>query len=313
MIQIFETKEKKLVEIDNDFTGGINLFNKWVHLENPTDLEIELLGRVIGVDEDKMKAALDENERSRIEVDEGQTLIVFDVPVIEKEQSYYSYTTVPVGVIITDKTIISVCLKPNSVIKNMINQRVKDLDTSERNRFLYQMLYLTHVKFLQYLKQVDRSYQRIQVELHRSTKNKELIQLLDLENSLVYLSTSLRGNTLVVERLIKQAQRHESEYNIELLEDVQIESRQALDMCNIYRDVLSGTMDAYASVISNNLNITMKFLTVISVIISIPAIVSSFWGMNTGVPFSGAALRLLYCHRNKHCNLYPCFFVFKAK
>lgn len=287
MIQVFETNGKNLVEIDNDFTGGINLKNKWIHLENPTDLEIELIARVTGVDEDKIKAALDEDERSRIETEEGETLVIFDLPVIEEGSDYYSYTTVPAGVVITETTIITVCLKGNSVTRNLINQRVKNLDTSDRNRLLYQMLYLTHVKFLQYLRQIDKSYQRIQVELHRSTKNKELIQLLDLENSLVYFSTSLRGNNMVVERLVRQAEKRENEYNIELLEDVQIESKQALDMCNIYRDVLSGTMDAYASIISNNLNITMKLLTIISVIFSIPTIFASFWGMNTGVPFQG--------------------------
>lgn len=287
MIQVFENSGKNLVELDNDFTGGINLKNKWIHLENPTDLEIELIARVTGVDEDKIKAALDEDERSRIEVDEGETLVIFDVPIIEEEPSYYSYTTVPLGTVLTDKTIITVCLKPNSVIRNMINQRVKNLDTSERNRVLYQMLYLTHVKFLQYLRQIDRSYQRIQGELHRSTKNKELIQMLDLQNSLVYFSTSLRGNNLIVERLSRQGLKFETECNLDLLEDVQVESRQALDMCNIYRDVLSGTMDAYASVISNNLNITMKLLTVISLIFSIPTIFASLWGMNTGVPFQG--------------------------
>lgn len=287
MIQVFENSGKNLVELDNDFTGGINLKNKWIHLENPTDLEIELIARVTGVDEDKIKAALDEEERSRIEVDERETLVIFDVPIIEEEPSYYSYTTVPLGTIITDKTIITVCLKPNSVIRNMINQRVKNLDTSERNRVLYQMLYLTHIKFLQYLRQIDRSYQRIQGELQRSTKNKELIQMLDLQNSLVYFSTSLRGNNLIVERLSRQGLKVETEYNLDLLEDVQIESRQALDTCNLYRDVLSGTMDAYASVISNNLNITMKLLTVISLIFSIPTIFASLWGMNTGVPFQG--------------------------
>jgi magnesium transporter len=219
--------------------------------------------------------------------EDGVSLVLFDVPVIEEEEEYYSYNTIPLGVIMTDVTIMTICLKPNSVIRNFINSRVKNFSTAERNRFLYQLLYTTHVKYLQYLRQIDRSYQRIQIELHQSTKNKELIQLLDLENSLVYFSTSLKGNNLIIERLARQVGPTETEFNNEIIEDAIIESRQALDMCNIYRDVLSGTMDAYASIISNNLNITMRLLTIISVIMAVPTIFASLWGMNTGVPFQG--------------------------
>ena len=235
MIQIFQTSGKRLVEQSNEFSGGINIRNKWIHLENPTDREIELMERITGVSEDMLKAALDVEERARIETDEGDTLV---------------------------------------------------LDTAKRENFLYQMLYNTHVKFLQYLRQIDRSWQRIQVELHRSTKNKELIQLLDLENSLVYFSASLRANSLIIERLMR-SNSVKSEEDAELLEDVGIENRQAVDMCNIYRDILSGTMDAYASIISNNVNSIMKLLTVITLIISIPTLFASLWGMNTGVPFEG--------------------------
>ena len=286
MIQIFQTAGKRLVEQSNEFSGGINIRNKWIHLENPTDREIELIERVTGVSEDMLKAALDVEERARIELDEGDMLVLFDIPTIEDEDSYYSYSTMPLGVVITDNCVITVCLKENSIISNLINNRIKNLDTAKRENFLYQMLYNTHVKFLQYLRQIDRSWQRIQVELHRSTKNKELIQLLDLENSLVYFSASLRANSLIIERLMR-SNSVKSEEDAELLEDVGIENRQAVDMCNIYRDILSGTMDAYASIISNNVNSIMKLLTVITLIISIPTLFASLWGMNTGVPFEG--------------------------
>lgn len=286
MIQIFQTAGKRLVEQSNEFSGGINIRNKWIHLENPTDREIELIERVTGVSEDMLKAALDVEERARIESDEGDMLVLFDIPTIEDEDSYYSYSTMPLGVVITDNCVITVCLKENSIISNLINNRIKNLDTAKRENFLYQMLYNTHVKFLQYLRQIDRSWQRIQVELHRSTKNKELIQLLDLENSLVYFSASLRANSLIIERLMR-SNSVKSEEDAELLEDVGIENRQAVDMCNIYRDILSGTMDAYASIISNNVNSIMKLLTVITLIISIPTLFASLWGMNTGVPFEG--------------------------
>ena len=229
-----------------DFTGGITFRNKWLHLENPTDREIELIERMTGVDSDMLKAALDEEERARIETDENDTLFLFDIPTIEEEENYYSYSTMPLGVILNDCCIITVCLKENSIISNFINNRIKKLDTTCRTNFLYQLLYHTHVKFLQYLRQIDRSSQRIQTELHRATKNKELIQLLDLENSLVYFSTSLRANALIIEK-INRMRPPKNEDDEALLEDVGIENRQALDMCNIYRDILSGMMDAYAS------------------------------------------------------------------
>ncbi len=286
MIQIFQTAGKRLVEQSNEFSGGINIRDKWIHLENPTDREIELIERITGVSEDMLKAALDVEERARIETDEGDTLVLFDIPTIEDEDSYYSYSTMPLGAVITDNCVVTVCLKENSIISNLINNRIKNLDTAKRENFLYQMLYNTHVKFLQYLRQIDKSWQRIQVELHRSTKNKELIQLLDLENSLVYFSASLRANSLIIERLMR-SNSVKSEEDAELLEDVGIENRQAVDMCNIYRDILSGTMDAYASIISNNVNSIMKLLTVITLIISIPTLFASLWGMNTGVPFEG--------------------------
>ena len=284
MIQIFNTVDKLLEEEFVDFTGGISFRNKWLHLENPTDREIELIERLTGVDADMIKAALDEEERARIEADEGDTLVLFDIPTIEEEENYYSYSTMPLGVILSGSCMITVCLKENSIISNFVNNRVKKVDTARRTNFLYQLLYHTHVKFLQYLRQIDRSSQRIQTELHRSTKNKELIQLLDLENSLVYFSTSLRANSLIIEKLGRMYPPR-NEDDEALLEDVGIENKQAMDMCNVYRDILSGTMDAYASIISNNQNIIMRLLTVATVIISIPTLVASCWGMNTGVPF----------------------------
>ncbi len=286
MIQLFETVKNRIVEKSPDFGGGLNLKNKWIHLENPTDREIELIERVSGVNEDLLKAALDEEERARIEIDDGDTLVLFDIPTIEEEEDYYSYSTMPLGVVLTKSTIITVCLRENSVIHTLMSGRAKGVDTSKREFFLYQLLYYTHVKYLQYLRQIDRSSQRIQTELHKATKNKELIQLLDLEKSLVYFSTSLRGNSIVIEKATKLSKKLDDESE-ELIEDVVIENRQAIDMCKNYQDILASTMSTYASVISNNQNSIMKTLTIMTVIISVPTLFASFWGMNTGVPFEG--------------------------
>ncbi|MDD3947425.1 MAG: magnesium transporter CorA family protein [Clostridia bacterium] len=286
MLQIFQTTNSMLKELQTEFSGGINLKNCWIHLTNPTDKESELIIRTTGIPEDMLKAALDEEERARIEYDDGCTLVLFDIPIIEEESSYFSYSTMPLAAIMTKDCLVTVCLKENSIIHQFINGRIKNLDTLKRERFLYMLLYSAHIKFLQYLKQIDKSSQRIQLELHRSTKNKELIQLLDLENSLVYFSTSLRANGIIIEKLIRMDNKKVEE-DTELLEDVAIENRQAIEMSNIYREILSGTMDAYASVISNNLNIIMKVLTTLTVILAVPTLTASYWGMNTGVPFEG--------------------------
>lgn len=286
MIQIFQTVDNVLEELQTGFSGGVNLKDKWLHLTNPTDKEIELVERATGVPEDMLKAALDEEERARIETDDGCTLTLFDIPVIEEESTYFSYSTMPLAAVTTKNTFITICLKENSIMHKFVNGRIKNCDIAKKERFLYQILYTTHTKFLQYLRQIDKSSQRIQRELHLSTKNKELIQLLDLENSLVYFSTSLRANSMIIEKLTRMDQKKVEE-DSELLDDVAIENRQALDMCNIFRDILSGTMDAYASVISNNLNIIMRVLTTITVILAVPTLIASLWGMNTGVPFQG--------------------------
>ncbi|MDD4315768.1 MAG: magnesium transporter CorA family protein [Clostridia bacterium] len=289
MISIYQTDQKtKLTEeIQAERLGGMDLNNKWIHLINPTDQELELVARTTGVAENTLKAALDDEERARIEVEDDETLTVFDIPKIEEETEYFSYSTMPFGFIITKNCIITVCLKDTSLTHAFINNRVKTFTTYQRSRFLYLFLYNTHIKFLQYLRQIDKASSRIQNELHKSTKNKELIQLLDLEKSLVYFSTSLRANCLVIEKLGRTDHIKRYDEDLDLLEDVAIENRQAQEMCNIYRDILSGTMDAYASVISNNLNIVMKLLTSLTVILAIPTLIASLWGMNTGVPFEG--------------------------
>jgi magnesium transporter len=289
MINIYQTNQKtKLTEeIQTERLGGMDLSNKWIHMINPTDQELELVARATGVAEDTLKAALDDEEHARIEAEDDETLAVFDIPKIEEETEYFSYSTMPFGFIITKNCVITVCLKDTALTYAFINNRVKTFTTYQRSRFLYLFLYNAHIKYLQYLRQIDKASSRIQNELHKSTKNKELIQLLDLGKSLVYFSTSLRANCMLIEKLGKTDLVKRYEEDQDLLEDVSIENRQALEMCTIYRDILSNTMDAYASVISNNLNIVMKLLTSITVILAIPTLIASLWGMNTGVPFQG--------------------------
>lgn len=294
MIQVFQSNIQ-LGALDTiDFESMVShadLNNKWISLINPTDKEINAVCKITGVHEDILKAPLDEEERSRIEHEDGYSLILFDIPYIEEEEGgYYSYTTLPIGFVIGDNFIVTVSLKSSAVIEDFINGRIKTFTTNKKSRFLFQALYNTALKYLAYLKQIDKASGRIQNELHKSTRNKELIQLLDLENSLVYFSTSLKGNDMVISKLIATKMIKKYEEDDELLEDVAVENKQAIEMTSIYRDILSGTMDAYASVISNNLNNVMKVLTSVTLLISIPTLIASLFGMNTGVPGQGSII-----------------------
>jgi magnesium transporter len=283
MIKIFKTFSHQLMQEVPEI-----LEKSWVDMVNPTDEEVEQVSLVTGISEEMLKAALDEEETARSEVDDGNTIFIVDIPVLEENDDWYVYSTLPMSVIYNGKYIVTVSLKENSIIKDLISGRVKDNTTDKPVKFLLNFLYRNSSKFLQYLKLIDKTSHRVQAELHRSMKNKELIQLLDLENSLVYFSTSLNANERIFEKVDKLEQVNKNEDYQDLFEDLLIENKQAIEMCNIYRDILSGTMDAFASVISNNVNIVMKMLTVITIIITIPTLVASIWGMNVPVPFQNS-------------------------
>ena len=261
----------------------------WVHVVNPTQEELNQLLEATHVDRDFLVAALDEEERSRVETENGQTLIVVDTPTIElSEKEGIINSTFPLGIILTEDNIFTVCLKDSSVLQDFTNNRVKSFSTKKKSRFILQILYRNAAKFLVYLRQIDKKSTEIEGELHKSMKNKELIAMLNLEKSLVYFSTSLKSNEAVLERLMRMEFIRRYPDDTDLLEDVIIENKQAIEMCTIYRDILSGTMDAFASVISNNLNIVMKLLTSITIILTIPTLFASLWGMNVPVPFQNA-------------------------
>ena len=289
MLQIYKKYNKSTITVDPDIIfEGYDFADHWIHMSNPTDKEIELIARATGVAEDMIKAALDEEERARVEKDDdtGAVLVVTDIPFTVEDENHYTYTTLPFGFISTSDAMITVCLEETSLIDDMLSARfVKDVNLHKRTRFLIQLQYTISKKFLHYLKQIDRASQRVQNELEKSMRNAELIEMLDLEKSLVYISTSLRSNSVVLDRLPKSVKFFEED--LDLWQDVVIENKQAIEMSNIYRDILSGTMDAYASIISNNLNVVMKVLTSLTLLVAIPSMIGAFWGMNTGVPFEG--------------------------
>jgi len=280
VIQIFKTVDNKITSTDS-FSEGI-----WVNLVNPTEDEIKRVADALNVETDFLKAALDEEERARIEHDNGQTLIIVDIPIVEKDGQMSIYTTIPLGIIVIKGAIITVCLKEVTLLADFANDKVKTFVTQYKTRFILQILFKNAINFLQYLKHIDKTSSRIEQDLHKSMKNKELIQMLKLQKSLVYFSTALKANEVVLEKLAKYEHIKLYEEDMELLDDVIIENKQAIEMANIYSNILTGTMDAFASVISNNLNIVMKFLTSVTIVMAIPTIVASFFGMNVDLPLT---------------------------
>lgn len=278
MLSIHKTIDKKMTRLDAIQDGC------WINLTYPTEDELNTVSEALNVDPGFLRAALDEEETSRIDTEDGQTLIIIDVPAVEKDDAVV-YSTIPLGIIVTEKHIITVCLKESSIVKDFQDGLVKNAETQKRTRFILYMLLQVAKRFLQYLKQIDKIYNYMERHLYKSQRNKELIQLLDLEKSLVYFNTSLKANEVTLEKILRGRIITLYEEDHDLLEDVLIEVRQAIEMANIYSSIISGMMDAFASVISNNLNVIMKVLTSITILLTIPNIVFGFYGMNvTGLP-----------------------------
>ncbi|MEN6348654.1 MAG: magnesium transporter CorA family protein [Syntrophomonas sp.] len=274
MIKLFKTINEELVCIEN-YEDGV-----WVNLTNPSEGEITNVCDNLKFDDGFIRAALDEEERARIESDNGQTLILVDIPVVENEGNKNVYSTIPLGIIFAKESIVTVCLKETPIIYDFINKPGKAFYTHYKSRFILQILFKNATLYLHYLRHIEKLSNRIEDDLQKSMKNEELTQLLKLEKSLVYFSTSLKSNELVLERMLRMDFIKKFEEDKDLLEDVIIENKQAIEMTNIYSSILSGMMDGFASVISNNLNIVMKSLTLVTISLAIPTMISGFFGMN---------------------------------
>lgn len=280
MVNIFLSDHGVLNEVNTLVAGA------WVNMCAPTEEELATVGAQLDIDAGLLRAALDEEERSRIDFEDGHTLILVDTPTVEVQQGRgFEYSTIPFAIILTESNIVTVCLKESALSRAFSDSPVKNFSTKKKNRMTLQLLYRNATLFLYYLREVDKAKNRVENELHISMKNKELIQMLGLEKSLVYFSTSLKGNETVLEKLMRMDFVKNYPDDAELLEDVIIENKQAIEMSTIYRDILSGTMDAFASVISNNLNIVMKALAAVTIILTIPTIVFGLWGTNVPLPF----------------------------
>lgn len=289
MIYIFKTDEENRLQTNQEMEKGC-----WVHLVKPTEAEIQSVIDETGVLPEFVRAALDDEERARIETDEGQTLIVVDTPFREPGADAGVLSTIPVAMIILPKLLLTVCLYENTVLDDFVKGRVRNVETSFKTRTILQMLYRNANRFMYHLRQISKQSREVEEALHLSTENKELIQMMSLQKSLIYFSTALKSNEVVLEKMMRHEQVKNYPEDAEILEDVIIENKQAIEMTDIYSNLLTGTMDAFASIISNNLNIVMRFLAAVTIVISVPTMLASFYGMNIPyMPFTDSPYSFL--------------------
>ena len=266
----------------------------WINLVNPSENEIKKVCESVQIQEDFIRDALDFEEKARIdhEEDDDTTLFVVDVPITENgEEGEVIYSTLPLGMIVVrDDFFITVSLRKNKIIESFEKRKIKNFQTYKKTRFIFQILYLNSSFYLSYLKQINKETEVAEYILKNSMRNKELLKMLTLEKGLVYFTTSLKSNELVMEKTLRGKIIKLYEEDEEILEDAITENRQAIEMAQIYNNILNGTMDAYASIISNNMNGVMKTLTSITIILAVPTMISSFWGMNVNLPLQNNPL-----------------------
>lgn len=283
MINYYYSENNKLCKINAPQNGC------WISVIAPTDQELETISKQYKLDKDILQSALDEDERSRIDSDTDYTMILINIPAIEEHKDRDLYSTIPLSIIIMEDAIITVCSKETQIVNCIKDNRVRGFHTQMKSRFVLQILYQIDTLYMQYLHNIDKKSDEVENKLHKSTKNRELIELLKLEKSLVYFTTALRSNEAVLEKLLRFELIKKYPEDAELLEDVIVENKQAIEMANIYSGILSGMMDAFASVISNNLNIVMKVLAIVTIVMAIPTMLFSAYGMNVntdGMPFA---------------------------
>lgn len=261
----------------------------WINLVNPSEKEISLVCEKLNITSEFIRYPLDYEEKARIDVEDDMTLFIIDVPITEKVKEEKIYTTIPLGMIIVrDDYFITVSLNKINILDDFEKGKVKGFWTYKKTRFILQILFANSAAFLTNLKQINKETEIAESVLQKSMKNKELIKMLNLEKGLVYITTSLRSNEIVMEKTLKGKIIKLYEEDEDILEDAITENKQAIEMSKVYSDILNGTMDAYASIISNNLNSVMKFLTSVTIVLSLPTMIASFWGMNVELPFSNS-------------------------
>ncbi len=286
MLEIFKTQDDKTLKAlnINDAKSG-----SWFNMIDPSFEEIQKVSLVLDLDESFLKNSLDMDERSRIEYEDGNLLVITNVPFMDEEGNF---DTLPLGIIYTPESIITVSSMENKIVGSFSQETSMYFDTRNKTNFMLNILFRAAKFYLRYLNIINKHSERIEDSLKKTTNNKALFQLMEVQKSLVYFTTALKDNQIVLQKLLRIANSNNvqsalkfNEDDIDLLEDVIIENKQAVEMVEMHRTILESMMDGFASIINNNVNVIMKFLAAITIILSIPTMIGTFWGMNVPVPF----------------------------
>ena len=277
MLTIYKTTPEGLETLENPKNGC------WIKATDPNSEEIEKLENW-GIEPELITYSLDQDEMARVERDEGYTLILLRIPHFQGETHDIPYATVPMGIIIKDNLIATIGRHESHITRILTNGKYRGFKTAKRYRFVLYVLLETATRYLTYLREINRAVDTVEDKLQKSTRNRELLELLKYQKSLVYFTTALHSNEVMMERLQRMRMFNQYDEDEDLLEDVITENQQAIQVTNINAEILSGMMDAFASIISNNLNVVMKALAAITIVINVPAIVAAFYGMNVQLP-----------------------------
>ena len=287
MLQIFKSLESGHLE---ELTLKTIEKGSWINIIDPTPYELKIISSLTDVEPDFLRSALDDEERSHIDVEDDCIMILTNVPIVREEESY---DTLPLAIILTKQHIITVCLEETPVIADFNERTSRLFRTFKKTQFLFQILYKSATFFLRYLRQINKLSDEIEDRLRHSMKNSEILRLMELQKGLTYFNAALRSNGAVLEKLLRLRSSRTLEGILDiyeededLLEDVIIENKQAREMVEMYSQILSRLADTFSSIISNNQNMVMKFLAAMTIIIAIPTVISSFFGMNVPVPLS---------------------------
>jgi len=285
MLTIYKTTEQGLEQLDSVANGS------WVKVVDPTAEEIQKLADW-GIDADYINYSLDLDEMPRIERDDDYTLILVRIPHRQPDNDI-PYITIPLGILIKGNMVVTICRYEKDIFKVLAEGKYRLLKTGKRYRFALYIFLETATRYLTHLREINRITEALEDQLQKSTRNREVLELLKYQKSLTYFATALRSNEVMMERVQRMQIFNYYEDDQELLEDVLTENQQAIQMTSITTEILSGMMDAFASIISNNLNAVMKVLAALTIILNLPAIVASFYGMNVRLPGENHPLAFL--------------------
>lgn len=274
MLKIYKTEDHIVSQLQ-EFEDGV-----WVRLINPTSEELTRVSEHYGIERDDLATALDDEETSRISLEDDYTLILIDLPSPEVRHRKTMYTTIPLGIFVLSNTIITVCRQKTPILEDFIRGRVRDFSTKKKMKFVYQICFRSASLYQMTLRRIENERMEIEERAGKKTEDSDLINLHELESTLVYFITSLRANSAVIERLKRYKRLEQYDDDMELLEDVQVEYQQAIEMAAIYRDIIDGTRDLLSSIINTRLNNVMKYLTSITLVMAIPTVISGIYGMN---------------------------------